>query len=115
MQDASLTWLLVGALVPHHVGISTRLSECLQMCHLASPRAIDGKKGWRREGEKEKDKTTLAFYDLVSRVLYCLFCFVLSTGSELLNPAMSQGEENYFPPLKRKTIKEFVDIFFNWT
>lgn len=73
----------------------------------------------RRDGggkeTKKKIKPLWHFMTLFSGSCAVYFCFILSTGHELLNPAQSQEEENYFPPLKRKTIQEFIDIFFNWT
>ena len=110
MQEGSLTWLLAGASAPHHVGISTRLPECFQTRHLASPSAIDVRE---RERDRQTDRqTALVFDDLVSKVLPCHFCIIVLTRGELLDLVQSQGEENYFPPLKWRIINEFLNIFF---
>lgn len=67
-QDGALTWVLMGSLVPYHMGISTGCLSVLMTRHLASPR-------WRmswRSSQQEAEGLSSSSIQVVHRILYLL-------------------------------------------
>ena len=97
-----LCWLLARGLSSSRVGLSIGLLECPHTVEVAFP----------RDGDlREKGGCHSAFYDLVYVKSHHHFHPILFVTRKLLSLALTQKEENEFPPFEEKNVKEFMDIF----
>lgn len=79
-----------------YLGLSVESSSILTAWELASLRMSDPRKKARQKLQCG------ASYDLVSEVMYYLFCFILFFRRELLRPVQAQGERSWTSSLEER-------------